>query len=261
VKPSPIVSIIMFVGAAMVLFAIVSTGWFNFSMDMGEGDSVSNAFGVLRSEGCYKGRCESALIFKNMRLEPEMVFAILTLITGLTSAVFGVIAGIFLLKPRRSALSLVTLIVAGVALLCALLFIVLIKVKTDRMGVSYAAFIFLLGVAGLITASIMAMIRPRAGVMPQRAHAQSQPFPQGQNPYGQQSQPYQQQPQMHQPQQQPQYSAQGYPQQQQTPQPQPQQQSSQSNPQGSPPCPTCGQAATWVAQYNRWFCTRENKYL
>lgn len=258
-KPSPLHSILMFVGAALVLFAIVSTGWFTFSMSMGDGDSVSNSFGVLRSEGCFKGRCESALIFKNMRLEPEMVFAILTLLTGLVSAVFAVIAGIFLMKPGRTSLSLVTLIVAGVAFLCAILFILLIKVKTDQMKVGYASFIFLIGIAGLITASIMAMIRPRAGAaMPQRAHAQSQPFPQGQqNPYGQQSQPYQQQPQMHQPQQQPQYSAQGYPQQQQTPPPQQQ----QSNPQGGPPCPTCGQTATWVAQYNRWFCTRENKYL
>ena len=25
-------------------------------------------------------------------------------------------------------------------------------------------------------------------------------------------------------------------------------------------CPSCGNTLTWVAQYNRWYCTKEKKY-
>lgn len=25
-------------------------------------------------------------------------------------------------------------------------------------------------------------------------------------------------------------------------------------------CPTCGQPMTWMAQYNRWYCTKEQQY-
>ncbi len=27
------------------------------------------------------------------------------------------------------------------------------------------------------------------------------------------------------------------------------------------PCPRCGRPATWIAQYNRWYCTSEQQYL
>ncbi|HEV2166490.1 MAG TPA: hypothetical protein VGS23_05900 [Thermoplasmata archaeon] len=27
------------------------------------------------------------------------------------------------------------------------------------------------------------------------------------------------------------------------------------------PCPRCGRPATWIAQYNRWYCTTEQQYL
>ncbi|MCI4330312.1 MAG: hypothetical protein L3K19_00490 [Thermoplasmata archaeon] len=26
-------------------------------------------------------------------------------------------------------------------------------------------------------------------------------------------------------------------------------------------CPTCGKPATWVAQYNRWYCYTDQKYV
>ncbi len=29
----------------------------------------------------------------------------------------------------------------------------------------------------------------------------------------------------------------------------------------APPCPRCGRPATWVAQYNRWFCSTEQQYI
>lgn len=38
-------------------------------------------------------------------------------------------------------------------------------------------------------------------------------------------------------------------------QPQPVQQSSQ------PMCPTCGKPLTWIAQYKRWYCYNDKKYV
>ena len=31
--------------------------------------------------------------------------------------------------------------------------------------------------------------------------------------------------------------------------------------QAAPTCPTCGRPLTWVAQYNRWYCQNERKYV
>ncbi len=32
-------------------------------------------------------------------------------------------------------------------------------------------------------------------------------------------------------------------------------------PMAAPVCPTCGQPASWIAQYTRWYCPRDQKYL
>ena len=32
-------------------------------------------------------------------------------------------------------------------------------------------------------------------------------------------------------------------------------------PMAAPACPKCGKAATWVAQYNRWYCDTDRQYL
>lgn len=280
-KTSPLVSILMFVGAAMLLFALASSGWLTLS----EGPA-SAGVGIMRSSQCMDGDCRSEMNFKRLDTNIESVLAIVTMLFTLGTIVLAVIAGIVLLKPRRSALALVALILAGVAFLAGIAFLIKIKGQTSMLSVGYAFFIFVLGSAGVITAGIMAMVRPRTGApagMRMAGHAQSQPFQQG-NPYGQQPQQYGQQPQQygHQPQQQHGQQQHGQPQQQhgqaQHAQPQAhsqphqaqahsqphqaqQQPQQQSNPQGGPPCPTCGTSATWVAQYNRWFCTRENKYL
>ncbi len=32
-------------------------------------------------------------------------------------------------------------------------------------------------------------------------------------------------------------------------------------PGNAPACPRCGRPATWVAQYNRWYCNTDQQYL
>jgi hypothetical protein len=123
------------------------------------------------------------------------------------------------------------------------------------------------------------------GQQPQQGYGQQpqQGYGQPQQPYGQQpQQPYGQQPQQgygQQPQQgygqQPQH---GQPQQQQQPwanqsQPMQPQQPAQQAPQAAMPtmagpgagaapnCPRCGSPLQFVAQYQRWYCTRENQYV
>ncbi|MEJ7601861.1 MAG: hypothetical protein WKG01_28445, partial [Kofleriaceae bacterium] len=181
-KPSPIASILLFVGAAMLLFALVSSGWLTTSR--GE---FSGGIGITRSESCGGGECRSELIFKHLDTNVESVLSVVTGLFTLGTVVFAIIAGIILMKPRRSGLALVAMILASVAFLAGVALILKWKVKTDMFSVGYAFFIFVHGCAGVITASIMAMMRPRAGApagMRMAGHAQSQPFQQA-NPYGQ----------------------------------------------------------------------------
>ena len=86
---------------------------------------------------------------------------------------------------------------------------------------------------------------------------QSQPM----QPYGQQSQPMQPYGQQSQP-------MQPYGQQSQPMQPYANQSQPMAAPQQPPPgaapvhnCPRCGTQLHWVAQYQRWFCPRENQYV
>ena len=116
-------------------------------------------------------------------------------------------------------MSVVTLCVVGAA---ALFSLIMFAKMAGEAKPGYAFAVFWLGVAGAITASIMAMTRPRgaaAGVgMPLRPMGPPLGYP---------------------------------PAHFQLPMPQVQQ---------GMPCPTCHTPTIWVAQYNRWFCQRCNQY-
>ncbi|MEO8705433.1 MAG: hypothetical protein ABI867_35710 [Kofleriaceae bacterium] len=246
-KPSPIASILMFVGAAFLLFALFSTGWFTHS-----DKESSMAIGILRSEMCFDGHCQSNILFSNMgRIGPELLLLLGVLLFSLTAVIMAIIAGFKLFKPGRTALAVLALAFAG----AAALMLILMLLKAGGMGgasFGYAFYMFWLGAISAITASVMAMMRPRApSAMMRPGMPGMQPMygapPQGMYPpqYGA-----------------PQQGGYGAPMQQQQP-PMQQPMQMQQHPMGAPQgaaCPTCQTPTTWVAQYNRWFCQRCNKY-
>jgi hypothetical protein len=242
VKPSPISSILLFVGAALLLYAAVSVSWFTASFE-----ESSFSMGLIRGESCNDGTCRTATIFSGGRLGASGLLAILMFILTISSAGLAVPTGILLFKPGRRVLSLITVIIVGCAGLLSL--VLLLKYGKGEAKFGLAFYAFWLAVMATVAACIIAMLRPRAaGGQPMRP--MGMPGMQPQMYPGQQ--PMQQQPQMYPGQQPMQQQPQMYPGQQPM---QPQQ-----APQGAP-CPTCATPTTWVAQYTRWFCQRCNKYV
>lgn len=260
-KPSPLVSILMFAGSLLLLIAIFSSSWWSAS----EGDA-SFSVGLVRGSSCHDGECRSMTIFDG-RMRIEGIIAIITVLITFAGIVCAVISGIFLFKPGRSALAIVAMSLVGGGALFAIVYILMIK--TRGMGISYGLPMFFLGFAAVLTGSIMAMVRPRAGP-PMGMNPGMRP-PMG-NPYG--GQPQYGAPQAN-PYAQPGMPGPGMP--GQPPQGQPQQNPYAPPPQAQPapvaaaapsgaaaqgaPCGTCQTPTTWVAQYNRWFCTRCNQYI
>ena len=241
-KPSPISSILLFVGAALLLFAAVSVSWFTASFE-----ESSFSMGLIRGESCHERTCHTATIFSGGRLGAAGLLAILMFILTIASAGLAVPTGILLFKPGRRVLSLITVIIVGCAALLSIVLLVKYGKGDAKFGIAFYA--FWVAVIATVTACILAMVRaPVVGGQPMR--------PMGMHP-GMQPQMYpgqMQQPQMY-PGQQP---MQPQPMQPQYMQPQPMQ--PQQAPQGAP-CPTCAAPTTWVAQYTRWFCQRCNKYV
>jgi hypothetical protein len=250
-KPSPLASIFMFAGSVLLLWGIFSSSW--FSMDFG-GDSFS--FGLVRGEECFNGECRSRSIFSG-RMGGHGLFALLIWAISFGGIVCAVIAGFFLFKPGRSALAVVAMSLVAGAVLFALFFILVVA---KARGFSYGIPVFLLGSGGIITGSIMAMMRPRPpmqhppmGYRPMMGMPMGNPYgaPMG-NPYGPPLVPPMANPYAPPPQAPPQQGPSPYA-------PRPAVDASAAPTQGAP-CQTCQTPTTWVAQYNRWFCTRCQKY-
>jgi hypothetical protein len=249
VKASPLASILMFVGAAFLLFAAFSTGWFTHSTE-----DNSMAFGLVRSEVCFDGRCQSGTVFSGGGggRGIDFLIVIATFLFSFTAVILGIIAGVKLLKPVRTVLAVLVLSFAG----AAALFVIILLVKAGGGGgvkFGYAFYMFWLGAASAITASIMAMMRPRAPMqmrpgMPGMPGMYGMP---GQHPGMRPGMP---QPMYGQPPQQ------GYAPPGMQPQPQPMQPQAPMPAAQGAPCPTCQTPTMWVAQYNRWFCQRCNQY-
>ncbi len=274
-KPSPVTSILLFVGAALLLFAAVSASWFKF----GDGD-FSVSVGLVRGEQCSNGHCSSMSIFSG-HMGLTNLLAIVVFLLSMATAILGVIAGIKLLKPGKTVLAVLAMsLVAG-----AMLFALIYTVQVSGLKMSYGVFVFFAGAASALVGAILGMSRPgvprpmgmRPGMRP--GFPGQQPFPgqgyppQGHNPYGPGPQapnpygapqpgvnPYA-----------PQGAQPGNPYAPQGAQPQGAQPQG-AQPQGQPggpqpqaaqgaPCPTCGTPPMWVAQYGRMFCQRCNKYL
>jgi hypothetical protein len=227
VKPSPISSILLFIGAPLLVWAALGTSWFTMNTE-----EYSFGIGLIRGENCSHGHCESMTIFSGGSLGLHGMLAIVTFLCAFGGAVLSVIAGIQLLKPGRRVLSVITMC----AVAAAGLFSLIILLWASFRGIGYGVGVFWAGIAATLTGSIIAMARPRA---PQMMRPMMYP-PHMQRPM------HPNQPQYQQPmQQQPQY-----------------QQAMQQQPlQPGAPCPTCSSPTMWVQQYGRIFCQRCNKYL
>jgi hypothetical protein len=318
VKPSPVVSILLFVATVALLFGLVGRGWANVDT---EGISIKS--GPVWSTVCMKdfeGGSDEMTCKTNTFLTGEggwgigRILGVLFVLLGLGGAVVAGIAGFKLLSKPRSALSFITLLLVGGSLLLMIISIVY-SVVGGRGGFhlpGYGFIIYLLGAILGIVGAIIGMARsdgspqqgyrpgypqqpgyppqgyqqpgypPQAGY-PQQGYGQQPGYPQ---PQAQPQQGYPQQPQGYPPQGQPQQGyppqgppqqaqphqagypsqgqqpqQQGYAQQPQQPAAPPQAQPAQPAQQAGPPHPKCGTPGTWVAQYNRWFCTRCNEYI
>ncbi len=262
VKPSPVPSILLFVGGLFLIIGLMTRSWSSF-----ESEGVSANSGPVWGTVCMKDfgdevnemRCETHHFLKDLdkgKWGGIRLVGFLFVLMALTGMVMAPIAGILLLKNQKSALSLMTLIFAGGSLLL-FLFVLLYALADspkhfDLPG--WGFFVYLVGSIAAVVGAIMGMSRARgtpAGALPRPYPMPGQPYPpQQQQPYPQaQQQPYPQAPQA--PQANP-YAPGGQPQQQPyNPQPQAQQ---------GPAHPVCGTPMQWAAQYNRWFCPRCNQY-
>lgn len=274
-KPSPVPSILLFAATALLLFSLFGRGWYTINEE-----TIRMASGPIRSEVCFETggemNCESSNIISDLgkgSMGGLRLIHLLFVLTAIAGTIVGGIAAIFLLTKQRTALALITLILLGVATLITLFTFLYAMSKGGRGNMpSYGFFLYIVGAAAAITGSIMAMRRggpaprPAYGYPPQGAqygYGAPPAYPQQGYPQG----AYPQQPQGAYPQ----GPAPGYP--NQPPAYAPPQQAPLAQPVAAPagapegaapqqagPGHTCGTPMVWVAQYNRWFCSRCNQY-
>jgi len=260
------------VAAVLILVGTFSKNWIS-----GGRGSRDIHIGPMGAEACMSSVC----IDVPTRGIPGDIEAIMViaLISGFASAgAAGTFGGMALARktekipipPRLAQMAF------GLAAFSMTFF--LIRMISEKGEISWAGFPAIAGVilAGIGLKKLTPFLAARpalpAGQQSQPMQQQSQPM----QPHGQQSQPMQ--PQQH-------YGSQPYPQNPQGSQPmqphygsqphaQPQQGSQPyAQPQMAPPqmpppqqqqipnCPRCGTQLHFVAQYQRWFCPREQQYV
>ena len=289
-KPSPVPSILLFAATALLLFSLFGRGWYT-----ADEESFKMAAGPIRNEVCFEASgdgmtCESSNLISDLgkgSMSPLRLIHLLFVLTAIAGMITGGICAIFLLNKQRSALALITLILLGVATLITLGTFFYSMSKGGKSNLpSYGFFLYILGAAASIVGSIMAMRRggPAPGpggyaYPPQGAqygygappgYPQGPGYPQPGYPQQGATPGYPQQ-----------GAAPGYPQQGAAPGYPPNQPPAYAPPQQAPlaqpvaapagapegaapqqagPGHTCGTPMMWVAQYNRWFCSRCNQY-
>jgi hypothetical protein len=253
VKPSPVPSILLFIGTAILAFSLFGKGWYSHS-----DETVQMSGGPLWSSICIdmgEGmKCETHTIFSGGGgMNIFRILGILFVFTALSGTVVMGIAGGMLLKKQRSALALVTVILLGVATLIELgSFLVGVSKGGMRDLPGYGFFLYFIGATLGFVGAIMAMRRGGPAPAP---YPYPMPYPAG--PPGPQY-GYSAQPPMYPPQQPPAYAPPpAYPPVAAAPHG-PMEGAAQA-PQAGPPH-VCGAPMTWAAQYGRWFCPRCNQY-
>jgi hypothetical protein len=187
--------------------------------------SLGEEGGLGLMRGSFGG--EGKFYIADKHIELESILGTMAGLFAFAAAVVSAIAGAMLLKPGKSMLGLFAVITVALAMVFALAF----TGKVGHMASFGAAFyLFWLSSVGVLVSGIMGMTRA-----PAQATGMPMGYPQG----------YQMPPQQG-------YQQQGY-QQPGYQQPQPQMPVTQ--------CNTCGGPTMFVAQYNRQFCQRCNRYL
>ena len=279
------------VAAVLLLVGTFSKSW--FSSSSGEGDfRISAHFGPSGAEVCVNGNCHST---SDIGDGPDILplLSLAAVIGGLAAAAAAGLFGGLTLANKKDKIPgalqpKIVHIAFGVAAGGYAGWFIRVIADGKGIGPSWG---FVPAFAGVALAFVgykkLLPFLPPAGSRPALPFGAQNPF--GQNPYGQPQNPYGQPGQPQQPygQQQPQQPQQAWGQQPQQPQQpygqqpqqpygqqpqqpygqQPQQPAmQQQQPAGpgagaTPNCPRCGAPLQFVAQYQRWFCSRENQYV
>jgi hypothetical protein len=260
----------LLVAAALILVGTISKNW----ITGGRGENAVH-IGPMGAEVCMESRCID-VPSRGMDGDIEAIM-VLAMISGFASAAAAGTFGGMAFAGKSSQIPIppkLAQIAFGLAAFSMTFFV--IRMLSEKGEISWAGFPAIGGVilAGVGLKKLMPFLGQRAlpAGQPQYPN-QSQPM----NPYANQSQPMQPYPNQTQPQhgsqpyqQQPQYGSQPYQQPMQAqpqygsqPHQQPMQQphAAPQQPQAIPNCPRCGAPLQFVAQYQRWFCAREQQYV
>lgn len=235
------------IAAALIALGTISKSWFGASAH-GAGFHL----GPIGAEVCGVSGCSPTSVSGDKLGGDVEIMMLLAVLGGFVSAAgcgwfaFGGFTG---KKDKLPPVKLLQ-IALGIAAFSMAYFAIRVLTKSElkELGPSWGMFV---GIGGVILGWVGVMrLRPflpatsALAPMPWLQQQAGQP-PMQQQPYGQQpQQPYGQAP----------VQPYGQPMQQQPPMQQPAQAA-------APNCPRCGQPLQFVAQYQRWFCAREQQYV
>ena len=229
-------AIMLVIAAVMIFVGMVSKNWIS-----GGRGSRDIHIGPLGIEACFDGACVS-VPNKGMPGDIEAIMMLAVVSGFAAAAAAGIFGGMALAKKTHAPVPPKLAHMAfGLAAFSMTFF--LIRMISEKGELSWAGFPAIIGV--ILAGVGLKKLTPFLTAKPALPPGQSQ----GMQPHGQQ-QPYGQQSQPMQPQQQ--YGSQPHA---QTPHAPPPQQAAVPN------CPRCGTQLHFVAQYQRWFCPREQQYV
>ncbi|HEX5063811.1 MAG TPA: hypothetical protein VFV99_30740 [Kofleriaceae bacterium] len=240
--PARSAAIMLVIAAVLILIGTVSKNWVS-----GGRGSRDIHIGPMGGEACMSGACVD-IPTRGIDGDIEAIM-VLALISGFASAAAaGTFGGMALagktdkipLPPRLAQMAF------GLAAFSMTFFV--IRMISEKGELSWAGFP---AIGGVILAGVgLKKLTPFLAAKPSVPPGAQQQFA-NQQPYGNQSQPMQ-----------------PYGQQSQPMQPYANQSQPMAAPQQPPPgaapihnCPRCGTQLHWVAQYQRWFCPREQQYV
>jgi hypothetical protein len=263
--PARTAAIMLVVAAVLILIGTVSKNWIS-----GGRGSKDIHIGPMGAEACMESVC---LDIPTRGIDGDIeAIMVLAMISGFASAAAAGTFGGMALAGKRDRIPVppkLANVAFGLAAFSMTFFV--IRMISEKGELSWAGFPAIGGVilAGAGLKKLVPFLAARPA-LPAGAPYGGQPYAQQSQPmqpYGQQpSQPYGQQPSQP-------YAQQSQPMNPQQSQPMQPQQSQPMQPQMAPPampppqqqavpsCPRCGTQLHFVAQYQRWFCPREQQYV
>jgi hypothetical protein len=254
-------AIMLVIAAVLIFVGTISKNWFS-----GGGAARDVHIGPLGIEACMGSVCVDV---PSRGIDGDIsAIMVIAMLSGFASAAAAGLFGVMALTGKADRIPVpprLAQVAFGLAAFSMTFFA--IRMLSEKAELSWAGFPAIIGVvlAGVGIKRLMPYLTARPALPP--GQPMQQP-PYGQ-PYGNQSQPMQPYANQSQPMQPQPYANQSQPM-----QPQPQY-GSQPHPQAgfAPPampppqqvpvhnCPRCGTQLHFVAQYQRWFCPREQQYV